>query len=307
MRVREVVRIGETACGAGQPLLWVLGPCVIESHELALHVAQTLAEFKARLGLSLVFKASFDKANRSSGKSFRGPGLRRGLQTLAEVKRRTGLPVTTDVHEVAQIGPVAEVCDLIQIPAFLARQTDLIEAAGRSGRAVNVKKGQFMAPWDMRHVAAKMAEVGNRRLLLTERGTTFGYGQLVNDMRAIPWMQELGYPVIFDATHSVQMPGTGGPALPSGAAAAGDGPGPKSSSGGDRRMVPYLARAAVAAGCDGLFLETHPNPDEALSDGPNMVALDQLPGLIEVCLRLREALGRSATTAGPPAAGPGHP
>jgi 2-dehydro-3-deoxyphosphooctonate aldolase (KDO 8-P synthase) len=270
--------------------LWILGPCVIESAELALHVAQTLAQLKARLKVPVIFKASFDKANRSSGKSFRGPGLHQGLQTLAEVKRRTGLPVTTDVHEVAQVGPVAEVCDLLQVPAFLARQTDLIEAAGRSGRAVNVKKGQFMAPWDMRHVAAKMTEVGNRRLLLTERGTTFGYGQLVNDMRAIPWMQELGCPVIFDATHSVQMPGAGGPALLAGPAAAPGGPGPKSSSGGDRRMVPYLSRAAVAAGCDGLFLETHPNPDEALSDGPNMIALDQLPGLIEVCLRIREAL-----------------
>jgi 2-dehydro-3-deoxyphosphooctonate aldolase (KDO 8-P synthase) len=298
MPATQVVRIGEAACGPGQPLLWILGPCVIESPELTLRVADTLAALRARLSLPLVFKASFDKANRSSGKSFRGPGLRKGLETLAEVKRRTGLPVTTDVHEVAQVAPVAEVCDLIQVPAFLARQTDLIEAAGRSGRAVNVKKGQFMAPWDMRHVAAKMAEVGNPRLLLTERGSTFGYGQLVNDMRAIPWMQELGCPVIFDATHSVQMPGAGGPALLA-APAPGKGPGPKSSSGGDRRMVPYLARAAVAAGCDGLFLETHPDPDQALSDGPNMVPLDQLPGLVEVCLRLRQALG---TTAGPPSA-----
>jgi 2-dehydro-3-deoxyphosphooctonate aldolase (KDO 8-P synthase) len=289
MRATEPVRIGDTACGPGQPLLWILGPCVIESHELTLRIAEVLANLKARLNLPVIFKASFDKANRSSGKSFRGPGLEKGLTTLAEVRRRTGLPVTTDVHEVAQVGPVAEVCDLLQVPAFLARQTDLIEAAGKSNRAVNVKKGQFMAPWDMRHVAAKMAEVGNRRLLLTERGTTFGYGQLVNDMRAIPWMQELGCPVIFDATHSVQMPGAGGPAAL--AAPAREGPGPvKSSSGGDRRMVPYLARAAVAAGCDGLFLETHPNPDEALSDGPNMVALDQLPALIDVCLRLRQAL-----------------
>jgi 2-dehydro-3-deoxyphosphooctonate aldolase (KDO 8-P synthase) len=301
MPATEAVKIGETACGAGGPLLWILGPCVIESHELTLRVAETLADLKGRLKIPIVFKASFDKANRSSGKSFRGPGLRQGMQTLAEVKRRTGLPVTTDVHEAAQVGPVAEVCDLLQVPAFLARQTDLIEAAGRSGRAVNVKKGQFMAPWDMRHVAAKMAEVGNRRLLLTERGTTFGYGQLVNDMRAIPWMQELGCPVIFDATHSVQMPGAGGPALLKPPAAAKDSSGPKSSSGGDRRMVPYLARAAVAAGCDGLFLETHPNPDEAQSDGPNMIALDQLPGLIEVCLRLWEALGPTRPGGGPPA------
>jgi 2-dehydro-3-deoxyphosphooctonate aldolase (KDO 8-P synthase) len=288
MHTDRVVAIGELRCGAAQPLLWILGPCVIESHELVLSVATRLAQMRDRLGIPVVFKSSFDKGNRSSGKSFRGPGLRDGLRTLAAVKQHTGLPVTTDVHEVHQVAPVAEVCDLLQIPAFLARQTDLIEAAGRSGRAVNVKKGQFMAPWEMRHVVAKMAEVGNGRLLLTERGTTFGYGQLVNDMRAVPWMQDLGCPVIFDATHSVQMPGGGGPAAP---AAAAEGPqGPRSSSGGDRRMVPYLARAAVAAGCDGLFLETHPRPDEALSDGPNMVPLDQLPALIECCLRLRQAL-----------------
>jgi len=200
------------------------------------------------------------------------------------VKQKTGLPITTDIHETHQVPAIAEVVDLIQVPAFLARQTDLIEAVGRTGKAVNVKKGQFMAPWDMRHVVAKMAEVGNRRLLLTERGTTFGYGYLVNDMRAIPWMQELGCPVIFDATHSVQMPGAGGPVQKATSAA------PRSSSGGDRRMVPYLARAAVAAGSDGLFLETHPTPDDALSDGPNMIALNDLPALVECCLRLRAAL-----------------
>jgi 2-dehydro-3-deoxyphosphooctonate aldolase (KDO 8-P synthase) len=282
------VRIGNHHCGAGHPLLWILGPCVIESHDLTLRIADTLAELASRWRLPVVFKASFDKANRTSGRSFRGPGLHEGLRTLAAVKQRTGLPVTTDVHETAQAGPVAEVCDLLQVPAFLARQTDLLQAAGRTGAAVNVKKGQFMAPWDMRHVVSKLEEVGNRRLLLTERGTTFGYGQLVNDMRAIPWMQQLGRPVIFDATHSVQMPGGGPPAPgapPSAGAAA-----PRSSSGGDRRMIPYLARAAVAAGCDGLFLETHPRPDEALSDGPNMIALDDLPALVHSCLRLREAL-----------------
>jgi 2-dehydro-3-deoxyphosphooctonate aldolase (KDO 8-P synthase) len=269
----DPVRIGNLECGPGRPLLWILGPCVIESHDLTLHIADVLAELGQRLRLPLVFKASFDKANRTSGASFRGPGLREGLKTLAAVKKRTGLPVTTDVHEEGHIGPVAEVCDLIQIPAFLARQTDLLLAAGRSGRAVNVKKGQFMAPWDMKNVVRKMDEVGCRNLLLTERGATFGYGMLVSDMRSIPWMQDLGRPVIFDATHSVQMPG-----------AAGD------HSGGDRRMVPYLARAATAAGCNGLFLETHPRPDEALSDGPNAVALDQLPALVECCLRLRDAL-----------------
>jgi 2-dehydro-3-deoxyphosphooctonate aldolase (KDO 8-P synthase) len=273
MATTQPVRIGNAHCGPGNPLLWILGPCVIESHDLTLRIADTLAALASRLNLPVVFKASFDKANRTSGKSFRGPGLREGLKTLAAVKQRTGLPVTTDIHEIQQVAPVAEVCELLQVPAFLARQTDLVQAAGRSGAAVNVKKGQFMAPWDMRHVVAKMEEVGNRRLLLTERGTTFGYGQLINDMRAIPWMQDLGRPVIFDATHSVQMPG-----------GAGD------RSSGDRRMVPYLARAAVAAGCDGLFLETHPRPDEALSDGPNMIALDDLPALIATCLRLRRAL-----------------
>jgi 2-dehydro-3-deoxyphosphooctonate aldolase (KDO 8-P synthase) len=271
---RELVRVGKLECGPGRPLLWILGPCVIESHDLTMQIAETLAALSERLRLPLVFKASFDKANRTSGKSFRGPGLHGGLRTLAAVKERFGLPVTTDVHEVEQVAPAAEVCELIQIPAFLARQTDLILAAGRSGAAVNVKKGQFMAPWDMKHVVAKMEEVGNRRLLLTERGSSFGYNTLVSDMRAIPWMQDLGRPVIFDATHSVQKPG-----------GAGD------RSGGERRMVPYLARAAVAAGCDGLFLETHPRPDEALSDGPNMVALEHLPALIDTCLRLRRALG----------------
>jgi 2-dehydro-3-deoxyphosphooctonate aldolase (KDO 8-P synthase) len=226
-----------------------------------------------RLHVPVIFKASFDKANRTSGKSFRGPGLQEGLRTLDAVKRKTGLPVTTDIHERDQASALAQVCDLIQVPAFLARQTDLIQDAGRTGVAINVKKGQFMAPWDMRHVVSKMEEVGNRKLLLTERGASFGYGQLVSDMRSIPWMQDLGRPVIFDATHSVQKP-----------AAQGD------RSGGERRMVPYLARAAVASGCDGLFLETHPRPDEAHSDGPNMIALDDFSALVECCLRIREAL-----------------
>jgi 2-dehydro-3-deoxyphosphooctonate aldolase (KDO 8-P synthase) len=232
----EPVAIGKVQCGPGQPLLWIAGPCVIESHELTLRIAETLRQLADRLRLPLVFKASFDKANRTSGKSFRGPGLQEGLKTLETVKRKTGLPVITDVHEINQTGPAAEVCDVLQIPAFLARQTDLVQAAGRTGKVVNVKKGQFMAPWDMKHVVSKMEEVGNRQLLLTERGASFGYGQLVSDMRSIPWMQDLGRPVIFDATHSVQMPG-----------GLGD------RSGGERRMIPYLARAAVACGCDGLF------------------------------------------------------
>jgi 2-dehydro-3-deoxyphosphooctonate aldolase (KDO 8-P synthase) len=268
-----VVTIDRVVCGPGHPLVWIAGPCVIESHDLTLQIAETLRELAGRLGLPLIFKASFDKANRTSGRSFRGPGLQEGLRTLEAVKRRTGLPVTTDVHECQQADAVAEVCDLLQVPAFLARQTDLVQACGRTGRTVNVKKGQFMAPWDMRHVVAKMDEVNNPRLLLTERGATFGYGQLVSDMRSIPWMQDLGRPVIFDATHSVQMPGAQG-----------------HQSGGDRRMIPYLARAATACGCDGIFLETHPRPDEALSDGPNMIALKDLPTLIRSCLHIRQAL-----------------
>jgi 2-dehydro-3-deoxyphosphooctonate aldolase (KDO 8-P synthase) len=246
---------------------------VIESHDLTLSIADTLRQMADRLKVPLIFKASFDKANRTSMKSFRGPGLHEGLRTLEAVKQRTGLSVTTDVHEREQVEAVAQVCDLIQVPAFLARQTDLLIATARTGAAVNVKKGQFMAPWDMKHVVNKMAEAGNRRLLLTERGATFGYNTLVSDMRSIPWMQELGCPVIFDATHSVQMPGGQG-----------------DRSGGDRRMAPYLARAAVAAGCDGVFMETHPRPDEALSDGPNMLALDDVPALVACCMRIKDAI-----------------
>lgn len=268
------VKVGNYVCGTGNPLLWILGPCVIESHDLTLSIADTLKQIGDRLHIPIVFKASFDKANRSSGKTFRGPGLVEGLKTLDMVRRRTGLPITTDVHETHQVEAVGQVCDIIQIPAFLARQTDLLLAAGATGKVVNVKKGQFMAPWDMKNVVHKLEESGNRNVLLTERGSTFGYGQLVNDMRAVPWMQELGCPVIFDATHSVQMPGGKG-----------------DRSGGHGRMVPYLARAAVAVGCDGVFLETHPRPDEALSDGPNMIALPDLPDLLSCCLRLREALG----------------
>ncbi|WP_246523042.1 3-deoxy-8-phosphooctulonate synthase [Gemmata palustris] len=274
----SVVTVGSYQIGAGNPLLWICGPCVIESHALTLRIAETLRGYADKLSLPLVFKASFDKANRSSGKSFRGPGLHEGLKTLEAVKRATGLPVTTDIHECAQAAPAAEVCDVLQVPAFLARQTDLLEACGRTGRVVNVKKGQFMSPWDMKNVVAKLSEFGSRNVLLTERGTTFGYGLLVNDMRSVPWMQETGAPVIFDATHSVQRPG-----------ALGD------RTGGDRDMVPVLTRAAVAAGCDGVFLETHPNPDEAKSDGPNMLPLDALPELFTRCLRIRAALSNAVS------------
>jgi 2-dehydro-3-deoxyphosphooctonate aldolase (KDO 8-P synthase) len=269
----RTVAVGPHVCGAGRPLLFIAGPCVIESHDLTLRIAESLAGYAADVGVPLVFKASFDKANRTAGSSFRGPGLKEGLKTLAAVKKRTGLPLTTDVHDEHQVGPVSEVVDLIQVPAFLARQTDLVQAAARTGKALNVKKGQFMAPWDMKNVVAKVRECDNDNLLLTERGTTFGYGMLVNDMRAIPWMQDLGCPVIFDATHSVQMPGGLG-----------------TRTGGDRRMIPFLARAAVATGCDGVFLETHPRPDEALSDGPNTLALADVPEFLRVLLALRAAL-----------------
>ena len=267
------IQVGTATVGGGAPLLWIAGPCVIEGRDFTLRVAEELRHIAERLAIPLVFKASFDKANRSSGRSFRGVGLEEGLAILSAVRHYTGLPVTTDVHEVSQCAPASEVCEVLQIPAFLARQTDLLVAAGRTGRVVNVKKGQFMAPWDMKNVVAKLAEVGNSRVMLTERGTTFGYGLLVNDMRAIPWMQETGAPVIFDATHSVQTPG-----------ALGD------RTGGDRRMVPTLARAAVAAGCDGVFLETHPDPDQAPSDGPNMIPLAEFPPLVAQLLRLRAAL-----------------
>ncbi len=269
----EPVTVANHRVGGGADLLWICGPCVIEERDFTIRIAEQLKQMADELGLQLIFKASFDKANRTSGKSFRGVGLIEGLKTLDAVRQATGLAVTTDIHEVAQAAAAAEVCEVLQVPAFLARQTDLLEACGRTGRVVNVKKGQFMAPWDMKNVVAKLAEVGNRRVLLTERGTTFGYGMLVNDMRAVPWMQETGSPVIFDATHSVQKP-----------AALGD------RTGGDRAMVPVLARAAVAAGCDGVFLETHPNPDHAPSDGPNMIPLEQLPDLICQCVRIREAV-----------------
>lgn len=265
--------IGPYRCGHRQPLVVIAGPCVIEDEAGTLAVAQRLRMLAETLRVPLVFKASFDKANRTSVTSYRGPGLEGGLRVLGRVKQATGLPVTTDIHEPSQAAPVAEVCDLLQVPAFLARQTDLLEAAARTGRPVHVKKGQFMAPWDMAHVVAKLEAFGCRHVLLCERGTFFGYGRLVNDMRAIPQMQSLGAPVVFDATHSVQEPGGMG-----------------SSTGGNRDMVEPLARAAVAMGVDGLFFETHPQPDLALSDGPNMVPLDQFGPLLSRLVALRQTV-----------------
>jgi 2-dehydro-3-deoxyphosphooctonate aldolase (KDO 8-P synthase) len=269
--------IGPYRCGRGQPLLVIAGPCVIENEALVLHIAQRLTQIAARLPIQLIFKASFDKANRTSLDSFRGPGLEAGMAILRRAAEATGLPITTDIHEPQQAAAAAEVCQLLQIPAFLARQTNLLVAAARTGRAVNVKKGQFLAPSDMRHVVAKLAAAGCRNILLCERGTFFGYGRLVNDMPSIPQMQALGVPVIFDATHSVQEPGGRG-----------------ATTGGNRAMVEPLARAATAIGADGLFFETHPDPDHALSDGPNMVPLEQFEGLLTRLVAIRQTVEKFA-------------
>lgn len=269
------VPVGQYHCGRGMPLLFIAGPCVIESEGLVMQMAERLAEMANELQIPLVFKSSYDKANRTSPESFRGPGLKRGLEILAKVHEKFGLPTLTDVHEQNQAEPAAEVCHILQVPAFLARQTDLVQsiaaAAARHGRVVNIKKPQFLAPEDMEHAVRKCEQSGSSKVLLTERGSSFGYGRLINDMRAIPVMQGLGAPVIFDATHSVQMPGG-------------------STTGGQRHMVATLAKSAVAAGCDGVFFETHPQPDRALSDGPNMLPLDELAPLLRCLLRLRAAL-----------------
>jgi len=268
-------KIGPYLCGADQPLLVIAGPCVIENEALTLQIADRLANDTHSLSIQLVFKASFDKANRTSIDAYRGPGLEEGLRILERVGSETGLPITTDLHEPAQAEAAGQVCALLQIPAFLARQTDLLVAAARTGRAVNAKKGQFMAPADMRNVVDKLAAAGCHDVLLCERGTFFGYGRLVNDMRAIPEMQALGVPVVYDATHSVQEPGGLGRA-----------------TGGNRSMVEPLARAAMAMGADGLFCETHPDPDRAPSDGPNMVRLDQFADMLRRLLEIRATVGQ---------------
>lgn len=257
-------------------LVLVAGPCVLESREMAMDIAIQVSDICKRLEVPYVFKASFDKANRTSIHSFRGPGLDTGLEWLAEIREETGRPVLTDIHLPEQAARVAEVVDILQIPAFLCRQTDLVVAAAETGRVVNIKKGQFLAPSDMGQAVSKCLEAGNEKVILCERGSTFGYGQLVVDMRSLAIMRSLGYPVMFDATHSVQMPGAQG-----------------TSSGGDRRFVPVLARAAVAAGIDALFIETHQDPDSAKSDGPNMVALDSLEPLLERVLAVHRAVAGS--------------
>jgi 2-dehydro-3-deoxyphosphooctonate aldolase (KDO 8-P synthase) len=260
---------GAVTIGTGHALAFVIGPCVIESEAHAIETALELRDIAARVGVPLVFKASYDKANRTSLASFRGPGLDPGLATLAEVKARTGLPVLTDIHEPAHAAPAAEVADVLQIPAFLCRQTDLLVAAARTGRTVNVKKGQFLAPRDMRHVIAKLEGAGARGIVLTERGTTFGYHNLVVDMRALPMLRELGRPVIFDVTHSLQLPG------------AGDG-----VTGGLAEYIEPLARAGVAAGVDGVFMEVHQDPSHAKSDAANALRLDRLEGVMRQLVAL---------------------
>lgn len=269
------IPIRQWQCGPSERLLFIAGPCVMENAELVRRTSETLAEIADRNGFQLVYKSSFDKANRTSIHSYRGPGLEQGLAWLSDVKTRTGLPVTTDIHEASQAQPAAGVCDIVQIPAFLARQTDLIQAAAQAtaaaGGVINIKKPQFVAPEDMQHAVQKCRESGNARVLLTERGTTFGYGRLVNDFRCVPIMHGFGVPVVYDATHSVQLPGG-------------------KTTGGQRDMVWPLSRAAVACGCDGVFFETHPDPDRALSDGPNMVPLDRAEQLMRQLTQLRELM-----------------
>jgi len=257
---------------APRSLSLIAGPCVIESEQLCMDVAAFLKKACSRLAVPFVFKASYDKANRTSAKSFRGPGAEAGLRVLAKVRDRFDIPVLTDVHTAGEARSAAEFVDILQIPAFLCRQTDLIEAAARTGRIVNIKKGQFLSPNEMGQVAAKAKAAGAKKILLTERGTTFGYNNLVTDMRAIPIMKGFGFPVIFDATHSVQLPGGGG-----------------DRSSGQREFAPVLAKCAVAAGASGVFIETHPDPDNALSDGPNMIPLRDMPALLKALLRVSDA------------------
>jgi 2-dehydro-3-deoxyphosphooctonate aldolase (KDO 8-P synthase) len=265
----RIVDVGQLRIGGGAPLAVIAGPCVIEGRESALRHAAALKEASDRVGVPFVYKSSYDKANRSSVGSFRGPGVEQGLEILAAVKSKIGVPILTDVHEIGQVKVVKEVADVLQIPAFLCRQTDFVIAVARSGRVVNVKKGQFLAPWDMRNVVEKVVSTGNQQLLLTERGVSFGYNNLVSDMRSLVVMRELGYPVVFDATHSLQLPGGLGRA-----------------SGGERKYIPALARAGVAAGIDALFMEVHEDPDHALSDGPNSLDLRDFEELLHTVKRL---------------------
>jgi len=261
--VKEI-KIGAVSIGGSNPLLLIAGPCVIESMDATLRAAERLMEITSKVGIQLVFKASYDKANRTSVTSYRGPGMKEGLRILARVKESFGLPIISDIHSIEQIDEAAAVLDILQIPAFLCRQTDLVVAAAKSGKVLNIKKGQFLAPWDMTNVVGKAVDSGNSNLILTERGVSFGYNNLVSDMRSLPILRRMGYPVVFDATHSVQLPGGQG-----------------GTSGGQREFVEYLGRAAVATGIDGIFMEVHADPDKALCDGPNSVKLDDLGELLK--------------------------
>jgi len=261
--------------GPGHPLALIAGPCVLESEELAMEVAAGLAAITSRLGMGWVFKASYDKANRTSLDAFRGPGLEAGLAMLARIRDKFAVPVISDIHDPGQAETAAEVLDILQIPAFLSRQTDLLLAAGRTGKPISLKKGQFLSPWDMRHAVAKIRGAGNDKILLTERGFMLGYNNLVVDMRGLPVMRSLGCPVVYDATHSVQLPGGSG-----------------ASSGGQREFIPPLARAATAAGIDAIFMEVHPDPDRALCDGPNSMPLNRLEELLATLLRIHAVVGQ---------------
>jgi 2-dehydro-3-deoxyphosphooctonate aldolase (KDO 8-P synthase) len=269
METSHTFSVGNVRFGGDAPLFLIAGPCVIESEAHAMSMAEQLGAIASALGVPYIFKASYDKANRSSGSSFRGPQLEEGLRILANIKKRTGLPIVSDVHDISQVGPAAEVCDILQIPAFLCRQTDLLLAAGRTGRAVNVKKGQFLSPPEIGNAAEKIASTGNKKIILTERGVSFGYQNLVVDMRSFPIMRKFGYPVVFDVTHSVQLPGGEG-----------------KSSGGQPEFIEPLARAGAAVGIDGIFLEVHDNPAEALSDGTNALPLAQFSALLQKIQRL---------------------
>jgi len=262
--ITKTVKIGNVPIGGDHPLALIAGPCVIESERQAMETAEKLKRVTGDSGVPFIFKASYDKANRSSIDSFRGPGLHAGLKILKKIREELDLPVLSDIHKEEEIGPASEVLDVLQIPAFLCRQTDLLAVAAQSGKPVNIKKGQFMAPWDMKNVVHKVEQSGCQKILLTERGFTFGYNNLVADMRSLALLREYGYPVVFDATHSLQLPGGQG-----------------TKSGGQRELIPYLTRGAVAVGCDALFMEIHPDPDNALSDGPNMLKLDSLPELLQ--------------------------
>jgi 2-dehydro-3-deoxyphosphooctonate aldolase (KDO 8-P synthase) len=270
--------VGGIEIGGGAPLALIAGPCVIEDEESTMTIAGSLKTITTELGIPFIFKASYDKANRTSKDSYRGPGLIRGLEILERVRKKFSIPVLSDVHRFEEIAPAAEILDVLQVPAFLCRQTDFVVEIARRAKAVNIKKGQFLAPWDVGHVVEKLEATGNENILLTERGVSFGYNNLVVDFRAFPILRGTGYPVIFDATHSVQLPGGAGRA-----------------SGGEREMVPCLARAAVAAGIDGLFFEVHPDPDRALCDGPNSLILNGLPALLATLMRIDTAVREDRT------------